>query len=76
VALRFLGVDPSSPGGDSPSLFYDDVDDSYVIQGWRVDEATMTEVLAIGEVPPHETVVRLPRRMVRFFLDSNGEEQG
>jgi hypothetical protein len=39
-----------------------------VIQGWRLDEATLDE---IGEVPPHETIVRIPKRMMQFFPEVN-----
>jgi hypothetical protein len=34
MALRFIGKDPDSPEGGSPSVWDDG--DSYVIQGWRV----------------------------------------
>ena len=44
MALRFLGKDPDSPQGGSPSLWDDG--DSYVIQGWRVtDTAILSELL-------------------------------
>ena len=36
MALRFLGKDPDSPDGGSPTVYYDDERDSYVLQGWRV----------------------------------------
>src|SRR5262245_1311596 len=47
----------------SPTVWEDD--DCYVVQGSRVtDAATIAE---IGEVPPHETVVRIPKRMMQFL---------
>lgn len=68
MALRFLGKDPESPVNDSPTLWDDG--DCYVIQGWRItDDATLAEV---GDVPEHETVLRLPKRMMRFFPEVNG----
>ncbi|GIH11810.1 hypothetical protein Rhe02_98770 [Rhizocola hellebori] len=68
MALRFLGKDPSSESNDSPTIWDDG--DEYVIQGWRVtDQAALAE---IGEVPPHETVVRIPKRMMPFFPEVTG----
>ena len=44
MALRFLGTDPDSPQGGSPSLWDDG--DTYVLQGWRVsDPAVVAELL-------------------------------
>jgi hypothetical protein len=41
--------------------------DCYVIQGWRItDPGTLAE---IGTVPAHETVLRLPKRMMPFFKE-------
>jgi transcriptional regulator with XRE-family HTH domain len=66
--MRFLGKDPDSPEGKSPTV-WDDGDD-YVLQGFRITDAvTMGEV---GEVPPHEAVIRFPKRMMRFFPEVNG----
>jgi len=63
MALRFLGKDPQSPVSDSPTIY--DNGDTYVIQGWKI---TSPEVLAeLGEVPEHETVVEIPKRMMQFF---------
>jgi hypothetical protein len=61
--MRFLGVDPDTGYGGSPTVWDDG--DCYVIQGWRItDEQTLAE---IGDVPAHETVVRIPKRMMQFF---------
>jgi hypothetical protein len=40
-----------------------------VVQGWRVDDLTMSQVLATGTLPPHETVVRIPSRMFPFLKE-------
>jgi len=69
MALRFLGVDPGSPSGGSPTLYYDDDDDTYVIQGWKITDPA---VLAQLSIPEHETVIRFPRRMMQFFPEVNG----
>ncbi len=68
MSLRFLGKDPNSESNNSPTI-WDDGDD-YVIQGWRVtDQATLAEV---GDVPAHETLVRIPKRMMPFFPEVPG----
>lgn len=67
--MRLLGKDPSSGNNNSPTIWDDG--DSYVIQGWRIDDdAALTE---IGDVPPHETVVRIPKRMMPFFPEVSGK---
>jgi hypothetical protein len=68
MALRFLGKDPNSGVDNSPTIWDDG--DTYVIQGWHItDPADQAE---IGEVPAHETVVRIPKRMLTFFPEVNG----
>lgn len=62
--LRMLGKDPDSPNGGSPTLYYDDVRDTYVIQGWKVLDH---ERLSQMDIPAHETVLEIPRRMAKFF---------
>jgi hypothetical protein len=68
MALRFLGKDPNSDSNNSPTIW--DNGDEYVIQGWRVtDPADLAE---IGDVPAHETVVRIPKRMMPLFPEVTG----
>ena len=69
MALRFLGKDPDSPQGGSPSLWDDG--DTYVIQGWRVeDTATLSELLHSAgqeQIPVGETLIRFPKRLMHMF---------
>jgi len=70
MALRFIGVDPDSPNNGSPTVWLDEEDDSIVIQGWKVtDDDTLSQVMATGPIPDHETVVRLPARMAPFLRE-------
>ncbi|MFI9270333.1 hypothetical protein ACIGXM_06435 [Kitasatospora sp. NPDC052896] len=64
MALHKLGQDPNSPDGKSPTLYYDDETDNYIIQGWKV---TDPERLAQLDLPAHETVIEYPKRMIQFF---------
>jgi hypothetical protein len=69
VAPRFLGKDPDSPQGGSPSLWDDG--DSYVIQGWAVtDAAALSELLVAAgqeQIPAGETLLRFPKRLMHMF---------
>lgn len=74
MALRFIGKDPDSPNGDSPSVWDDG--DSFVIQGWKItDQDEITELLrTAGQtgVPGHETLIRFPKRLMYFFTETGG----
>ena len=60
MKITFLGTTTES--GDSPTLYATDRD-TYLVQGWRVRD---TEALAGMNVPAHETVVEIPRALLRF----------
>ncbi|MFF2749548.1 hypothetical protein ACFVVA_28900 [Kitasatospora sp. NPDC058048] len=64
MALHKLGKDPESPNGGSPTIYYDDVADSYLVQGLRVEDADRLNQM---DIPAHETVTEIPKRMVQFF---------
>ncbi|MDN3262474.1 hypothetical protein QWJ26_22245 [Streptomyces sp. CSDS2] len=40
--------------------------DTYLVQGWKVAEEDRRAQL---DLPDHEEVVEIPRRMVQFFLE-------
>lgn len=63
----FLGKDPGSIEGESPTLFATDRTDrvTYIAQGWKV---TDSQVLAdVGPVPDHETLIEIPEEVLRMF---------
>jgi hypothetical protein len=69
MALRKLGKDPESPSGGSPTVYLDEETDNYLVQGWRVlDDERLSQM----DIPGHESVVEIPRRMVQFFLEVQG----
>ncbi len=71
MALRYIGKDPDSHVGDSPTIWVDEDDGSLVLQGWKItDEATLAEITAKGPIPGHETVLRLPARMAPFLREA------
>ena len=64
--VRFLGTDPDSQEGQSPTLFATDRTDrkTYIVQGWIV---TDPEALAeVGDIPPGEGVLEVPADVLRF----------
>lgn len=71
MAIRKLGKDPESKSGGSPTVYLDEEKDTYLVQGLKVEEEERLEQL---DLPEHETVVEIPRRMVQFFLEVQGDE--
>lgn len=71
MTLRKLGKDPESPSGSSPTVYLDEDTNNYLVQGWKVLD---TERLGQMDIPGHESVVEIPRRMVQFFLEVKGDE--
>ncbi|MGW1746738.1 hypothetical protein ACWCRD_14175 [Streptomyces sp. NPDC002092] len=70
MTLRNLGKDPESPSGGSPTVYLDDEKNTYLVQGWKVLD---DERLGQMDIPGHESVVEIPRRMVQFFLEVQRE---
>ncbi|MFI6816107.1 hypothetical protein ACIBG7_27135 [Nonomuraea sp. NPDC050328] len=74
MTLRFLGRDPNSNDGDSPTVWEDG--DDYLIQGYTVsDLAALTqlaELASANPMPPGENVIRFPKRLMSFFPEVNG----
>ena len=75
MRARFLGKDPSSQDGDSPTLFATDRTDrvTFIAQGWKV---TDPRALAdIGPVPDHETLIEIPADVLRMYALRHTEEE-
>ncbi|WP_407560680.1 hypothetical protein [Streptomyces sp. 184] len=76
MPLRFIGIDPSSDHGDSPTVWVDEDTQEMVLQGWKpgaelVAQCAATEVPghATG-IPDHEAVIRIPARMVEQIREA------
>ncbi|MFE0457821.1 hypothetical protein ACFW1A_01005 [Kitasatospora sp. NPDC058965] len=70
MSLRFIGKDPDSPDGDSPTVWVDDETRDLVIQGWKTSLETEEQCRADGKIPEHETVVRVPARLARVLREA------
>ncbi|GAA2119657.1 hypothetical protein [Actinomadura alba] len=69
MALEFLGGDPESDDGGSPTVWRDPATGDYVLRGWVIADAeTRTDV---GADPPGEVTMRFPARMMQFFPEVN-----
>lgn len=74
MALRFIGIDPNTNGGNCPSVWVDEASGDLVFQGTEVtDQATLAEVAARSPIAGHETIVRLPARMRAIIQEACGD---
>jgi hypothetical protein len=67
LRARFIGKDPLSQEGQSPTLFATDRTDrrTFIAQGWVVTDA---EALAdVGEVPAGEAIIEIPEDVLRLY---------
>jgi hypothetical protein len=73
--VTFLGKDPGSNEGDSPTLYATDRADrrTYIAQGWVVIDP---EALAqIGPVPEGEALVEIPEDVLKFYVRGKQEDR-
>lgn len=76
MRAHFLGKDPESQEGQSPTLFATDRTDrvTYIAQGWKV---TDPQALAdIGPVPGHETLIEVPEEVLKYYARRYLQEEG
>ncbi|MGW0642397.1 hypothetical protein [Streptomyces badius] len=63
MTLHFIAKDPETNGDHCPTIWFDDVTQEFVVQGWKADTALQAKCLECGPIPENEAVVRLPARM-------------
>ncbi|MEU2835292.1 hypothetical protein [Streptomyces lavendulae] len=75
--LEFVGMDPETQGNGSPTVWVDPVKQEIVVQGWKADETLSAEISGTewvpgheAGIPGHETVVRIPLRMVAILREA------
>jgi hypothetical protein len=76
MSLQFIGIDPSTQEGESPTVWVDQDKHEFVFQGWKPDgelqrecEAFEVPGHAVG-IPDHEAVVRIPARMASMIREA------
>ncbi|GHH82195.1 hypothetical protein [Streptomyces capitiformicae] len=69
MTLRFIGIDPNTGTGESPTVWVDESNNDLIIQGWKPTPELEAECAAfevpghaVG-IPDHEAVVRIPARL-------------
>jgi hypothetical protein len=68
MALEFVGTDPTSYSGQSPTVFVDTDRRELVLQSWDASPELVAEVERLFQpVPGHESVIRFPERMIPFL---------
>lgn len=76
MTLRFIGIDPNTGTGESPTVWVDESKNELVIQGWKPETALEAECAAFEVpghatgIPDHEAVVRVPARMVPILREA------
>ncbi|MEU4208593.1 hypothetical protein AB0F13_01090 [Streptomyces sp. NPDC026206] len=73
MALRFVGIDPGTGGGNCPAVWVDTdakPEPDLLFQGWLVDEVTQAECLKDSPRPGTEAVIRVPARMVPLIREA------
>jgi len=76
MTLRFIGIDPNTGTGESPTVWVDESTNELVIQGWKPDQTLEAECAAFelpghaAGIPDHEAVVRIPARMVSILREA------
>ncbi|MFI7337070.1 hypothetical protein ACIBUY_03920 [Streptomyces sp. NPDC050085] len=72
MKLQLMGKDPESGDHGSPTVWVDGDTHELVIQGWSADEATLDACRRDGPIPGHESVIRIPPRMVPLVREALG----
>ena len=77
MTLRFVGIDPTTGGRGSPTVWVEEESADIVLQGEEAEELLKaqvggTEWVAGHQVgiPAHETVIRIPARMVPILTEA------
>lgn len=76
MELRFIGIDPNTGQGESPTVWVDEQAHELVIQGWKPSPEVEERVAAfeipghaVG-IPDHEAVIRVPARMMQILREA------
>ncbi|MFE0460444.1 hypothetical protein ACFW1A_14475 [Kitasatospora sp. NPDC058965] len=71
MKVRFVGIDPETGQGNSPTVWVDEEVGDLLCQSFAADEESIEGCLAAGHgpdhdntIPDHERVIRIPHRMI------------
>jgi hypothetical protein len=76
MRARFLGKDPDSQEGQSPTLFATDRTDrrTFIAQGWKVTDPQARA--DVGPVPDHEAIIEIPEDVLKFYVRAYQDQEG
>lgn len=69
MALTFVGIDPETKSGGSPTVWVDEEAQEFVFQGWKADSGLREQITATPApdhdpgIPEGEDAIRMPFRM-------------
>lgn len=76
MAIEFIGIDPNTGDGESPTVWVDQETREIVLQGWKPSPELEAECAAF-QVPGHakgipdsEAVIRIPARMAHMIREA------
>ncbi|WP_369395157.1 hypothetical protein AB5J72_21910 [Streptomyces sp. CG1] len=76
MRLQFIGIDPDTGKNGSPTAWVDVDNADIVIQSYTANEETRAHCVKNTEpghaegIPDHETVIRIPARMVPMLREA------
>lgn len=76
MSLEFIGIDPNTGDGESPTVWVDTDAEELVFQGWKPGPELEAQCAAFEVpghakgIPDHEAVVRIPARMVQMIREA------
>ncbi|MEU3975689.1 hypothetical protein [Streptomyces bacillaris] len=70
MRLRFVGKDLESGDHGCPAVWVDEDTKELVIQGVTADSDTTFHTVRDSPLPAHESVVRLPQRMIPLLREA------
>ncbi|MFF0058190.1 hypothetical protein ACFYRI_27775 [Streptomyces microflavus] len=70
MRLRFVGKDPESGDHGCPAVWVDEETKELVIQGMTADADTLARTSQNSPLPAHESVMRLPQRMIPLLREA------
>jgi hypothetical protein len=80
--LIFLGIIPNTPVDESPTIWADPENGDLLIQSHKASDEDLGRCKEVGsipghstDVPDHETVVRLPKVMIKFIVDHYNQQK-
>ncbi|MFE7241704.1 hypothetical protein [Streptomyces sp. NPDC057582] len=76
MALRFIGIDPETGGGNCPAVWVDEDKKEIVLQGWNADDETTARTQQDSPLPDSEAVIRLPYRMIPVIRKALDDAEG